>query len=963
MNIDFLKEVAKDILTNYSSELHQLQVILPNRRAGQYLLRHLAEESQKPVWSPQILSIEEFQEQFTDLKRADNLLLIFKLYPLYQQLISGAESFDQFYSWAEIILRDFNSLDQQCADTEKVFHLLQDFKELDGDDLFSDEQKDALNAFYENLNEENNSSTSHKQKFLDFWRVLPKLYNEFTKKLTQEGIGYSGLIARQAIEKGSFEGVLGNKKVLFCGFNALTKAEESLIKLLVKKGKARIIWDVDKHILKPEQEAGLFMRRWIRDEVFKTTFPAAIPDRLSKKLKENIKLVELPLEHVQAREVGRQLQDQLESEGVPSNQQLTRTAIVLPDESQLFPLLYQIPPALENSIVNVTMGVPIKVTPVYSLIENLLDLQKTCNTNGLEHLFHVRSVTSLLRHPYVKGLDPDFVGKILYDIEKRDQSYICESSLKASEHLAPIFHCAEKGKGTGKYLLEILELFRQQIILKQDTQITLEEEYISRTHTQLGSFLETVIEANIELSADLLEKLIRHLLQQLKVPFKGDPLNGLQIMGMLETRCLDFDNLYILSVNEGIMPAAANDTSLIPHIIRNAYGLPTTDEHDAVYAYNFYRLLLRADKVHLFYSSYHSEGKVGEVSRFVKQLIYELWPEVKPQQLYLKAKPASTLPLSIKKEDVASALQRYVDNGKPGEPLSASALNTWLHCKMQFAFRYLLELKEPDEVQEDIDGSIFGNLMHEVLRCFYKDKEGYTVTRESIDQKLQDTSVLDRVMKAYQKNLKVELSLGRNSFPVKMVAKMVEQVLEIDKAYAPFKIIKLEEEYMMPIEVPSETGSNMMNIRGFIDRIDEKDGAIRIIDYKTGGDERSFTTITDLFDREKPKRNKAAMQVLLYSLLYIHSNKEETKSKLIVPAMYNRKELYKEQFNAKLLMDKSELLYLTDSLRQETDQELKKLLSDIVNPKSIINQRKQDSGCDYCDYTKICGKVIEQEKY
>jgi ATP-dependent helicase/DNAse subunit B len=962
---DFLQEIANDIKANYSSELHNLQIVFPNRRAGQFLLRHLANASTSPIWAPQVMSMPEFMEQFIELKRADNLLLCFKLFPIYQRLMPGQETFDQFYPWAEIILRDFNSLDQQLAKAEKVFYHLKDIKELNTDDLLSDEQKEVLSSFYNSFEKGSGTDSLHKTRFMEFWGMLPKLYTEFRAQLLQEKIGYSGLIARQVAESGNFEEVLQGKKVLFCGFNALTKAEEKVIKELVGKGMAHMHWDVDAHMLKPEQEAGLFMRRWQKDDVFKSTFLAAVPNRLAEKLQNSIHLTELPLEHVQSREVGRHLQQQLEQHGVPDDQEFTRTAIVLPDESQLFPLLYQLPEVLQGSTVNITMGVPLRVTPVYNLLEGLLELQNSCgNKDGVNYFYH-RHVTNLLRHPYLRGIDAKLAYSKLTDIEQHNMSYVDEHFLWKSDtagqeqdsFMQTVFSCAPAGKGLAQYLLQVLDIVNTHLRKQKPEQVTLEEEYISKTRTQLERLMEIADEAHVELKTELLEKLIRYQLQQLKVPFVGEPLQGLQIMGMLETRCLDFDNLYILSVNEGVLPAASDEPSLIPYFIRSAYGLPTTDEHDAVYAYNFYRVLQRAKHVHLYYSTYRSGGKQSELSRFVRQLLFELWPTVKPQQLHLQARPAAETVIQLNYAELQDALHKFTDNGETARPLSPSALNTWLHCRMQFGFKYLLNIKEPDELQEDVDASVFGQLMHTVLENFYREfGPGADVTKELIEQKIESKPVLVRVLEAYQQKHGVVPFLGRNSLPIHMIANMVEQVLEVDKAYAPFRIVALEQDYQIPMEVPYGDTTKTMHLKGHIDRVDEKNGEIRVLDYKTGKDTRAFTSIPELFDREINNRNKAAMQVLIYSLLYAQNNRETLDGKTVVPALYNSKELYSKGFDAKLSAGDDKLLALTESQSEEVEQQLKNLLEEVLSADGVLDQREDVDGCKYCGYAGICGR-------
>lgn len=961
---DFLEEVAEHILATYGTQLNRLQVVFPNRRAGQFLLHHLAKKSSQPIWAPQVLSMEQFLEQFTELRRADSLLLCFKMFPIYQKLMPGEQSFDQFYSWAEILLQDFNSLDQQCVEAEKVFFQLKDLKQLEAEDAFSKAQKEALSRFWSGFQQGSEADSTFKKKFMAFWQVLPALYKNFKEQLVKEGIAYSGLIARAVAENPNLVAQLADDKVLFCGFNALTRAEERVMKQLLQKGKAGICWDVDAHLLKPEQEAGKFMRRWQKDKDFGPTFPEEIPNRLASKMQDKVRLTALPLEHVQAREVGRQLQEQLQQEqqrtgAMPDNKQLTRTAIVLPDESQLFPLLYQLPTELENSTINVTMGVPLRITPVYSLMEALLDLQRSCQKGkpGAPTFFHHKPVVSLLRHAYIRGLDPIHVQEILSGIEGKNQNYVSSEMLRKSPQLAPIFSWAQGGIARGRYLLEILELVNSQLRQEEMRELTLEEEYISRTRTHLERMLETAEEVGAQMTTELLEKLLRHLLQQLKIPFVGEPLQGLQLMGMLETRCLDFDHIYVLSLNEGVVPAASDESSLIPFFIRTAYGLPTTDEHDAIYAYHFYRLLQRAKNVHLFYSTYRAGGSQGELSRYVKQLQHELWPSLKPQHLHLKAKPVTPAPISISRAEAREALLNFTDNGKKARQLSPSALNTWLHCRLQFAFRYLLKIKEPDEVQEEVDNSIFGLLMHEVLEALYKEfGEGSEVSKEVLEQKVKMKPVFARVLDTFEDRFGKVPFLGRNSLPLHMVAKMVEQVLEVDKAHAPFRLVGLEKKYEMVIEVPFGGKSYTMRLQGNIDRVDEKDGKIRVLDYKTGKDIRAFKNIEELFDRENTSRNKAAMQVLLYTLLYTRNQAETLGNKELHPALYNSKELYAKGFNGRLQFDGEELNVLTDSMQEETEQQLKSLLQEILAGEQPFDQREDEKGCEYCGYAGICGR-------
>ncbi|WP_040573361.1 PD-(D/E)XK nuclease family protein [Pontibacter sp. BAB1700] len=338
-------------------------------------------------------------------------------------------------------------------------------------------------------------------------------------------------------------------------------------------------------------------------------------------------------------------------------------------------------------------------------------------------------------------------------------------------------------------------------------------------------------------------------------------------------------------------------------------------------------------------------------------MLYELWPDVKPHQQHLNARLGITAALDLQKETLQTALLKYTDNGEPARALSPSALNTWLHCRTQFAFRYLVGIKEPDEVQEDVDSSIFGLLMHQVLQNFYEEYgEGAEVTKESIEQKLTELPLLQRVIVAYQQKYGVVPFLGRNSMPLHMVAEMVNQVLEVDKAHAPFSIVGLEKTFDMAIQVPYGDGTKTMRLKGHVDRIDEKNGEVRVLDYKTGKDTRAFTTIPELFDRETKDRNKAAMQVLIYSLLYARNNRETLDGKNVAPALYNSKELYSKSFDATLSAGDEKLLSFTAVQSEEVEQQLKNLLEEVLSADGVLDQREDTKGCEYCGYAGICGR-------
>lgn len=946
---DFLDQIADYILNNHARDTHRLQVVFPNRRAGLFLQKKLSEKHQQTLWMPRILGIDQFLEQFSELKVADSLLLNFRLFPIFKELMPGEQNFDQFFSWGEVILSDFNSLDSQCVDARKLFINIKDLQEIDKDAYFTPEQKDLIKEFWQVF--EHDSKGNHRQNFLKFWNILPDLYEQFRSQIESEGMAYRGMIAREAAEDEKIADKLSGKEVLFCGFNALTKAEERVLKKMLQADKAKIFWDVNQHMLKPEQEAGYFMRSWIQDEVFKDTFPQEVPSLLKKKAAASVTLTELPLQHAQGSEACRLLAASL-AEKLPSDAELTRTAMVLPDEAQLFPLLQQLPDKLKDSTVNVTMGVSLRTTPVYSLLEKLISLQQSRS----DSYFHHQPVISLLRHPYLRSTDLKQIGSLLFDIESKNRVYIGQQQLAINELTGLIFSPAGEGLQLGRYLLKVLDNINLSYRNRKQAkgQVLLEEEYLGRTRTQLERLISTAEAYDARMSSDLLAKLIRQMLQQLKIPFVGEPLQGLQVMGMLETRSLDFDEVYMLSLNEGILPGAKDEPSLIPYFLRSAYGLPTVDMQDAVFAYHFYRLLMRTNKVHLFYSSYQADGKEAEASRFVQQIQHELWPELEVKKVNLSARTTAPQAVSIKREEVQQKMQAYLSNGQAAEKtLSPSALNTYLHCRLQFAFRYLLKIKEADEVAEEVDAAFFGQIMHDVLQQFYEPVKGEGVTEKWIDDQLQQP-LQERILKVYREKSGEVPKLGRNSIYLDIIEKMIAQVLEVDKQYAPFKIICLEDDYSHDFPLD---GGKRITIKGKIDRVDEKEGKVRIIDYKTGKDGRTFPDWISLFDRESSKRNKAAMQVLLYSLLYANKHNGQLKNKQLQPTLYNSRELYQQDFDALLQKDKHTVSSFDEASQEDFSVELTKILNEIfTSDQADFDQRKEDDGCKYCGYKEICGR-------
>jgi hypothetical protein len=471
-------------------------------------------------------------------------------------------------------------------------------------------------------------------------------------------------------------------------------------------------------------------------------------------------------------------------------------------------------------------------------------------------------------------------------------------------------------------------------------------------------------------------KLFRQLMQSLRLPFTGEPLRGLQIMGVLETRNLDFDHVFILSANEGTYPPREVGHSFVPGNLRRGFGLPTPDQQDAIYAYTFYRLLHRAKQTYLIHNTEDTSTLSGEMSRFLYQLLYESEPQGDDTYRYPNARGAFRItrrtlsapvrilppqPIAIEKEPtVMERLAVYAEMGSSG--LTPSALNTYLDCRLKFYYKYVAGLRESEGVQDDVDPAVFGNVLHKAMERVYQrhvDQTGQaTVTAEDIrgfKSKALDRAVREGFQEHFRGQADDTLTLeGRNLIAYDIVRKMAARILEMDAQYAPFEVVSLEREadagYVRLLPVPAGNDSVTVRLKGIIDRVDRKGNTVRVLDYKTGRDEKKVYGFASLFDRDHPNRNKAAMQALFYAFLY---EPHATSDERITPGLVNAKELFGDQFDPRLLLDKHPI----DDYRPyaaEFTQALSELLSELYDPTVPFSQTEDLKKCDYCPFTRLC---------
>lgn len=946
----FLKDTASSILQEYR-DLHNLVLVLPNRRAGLFFTQHLGQLIDQATWMPQVKTIEDLFFQLAGQRPADDLTLIFELYRVYQKIHPQPETFDRFYFWGEMILKDFNDLDQFMVNAGKLYHQLSELKELESDlGYLSPAQMELIRQFWRSFERQDRK---HQEKFLKFWQLLGPLYQSFQAALELSGLSYSGRIYRQVAE-GLESLARPEKQFVFIGFNAFTRTEEKLVKHFVSSFGARIFWDVDQYYVEDErQEAGMFFRDYRRDRVLGPTFPSQLPQMISAK-KPLVKVYATPLKTNQANVVGAIL------EQLGPKEKWEETVVILPDEGLLFPLLHALPPQVSK--VNVTMGYPVKNSPVYAFLEAVLELQRYIRpVEGVLLCYH-RPLKNLLTAPYLQERNPAFVRELMHQIIEQNLIYVPLSELQQGGGFFQQLFQQVDANDLFSYLSQVIQSLAEG--MQEDA---LQRSYLYQSYRQL-SRLQEVFEGQgpLDLDRELFIRLFRQVFQEVKLPFEGEPLEGLQVMGVLESRNLDFKRLIICNMNEGSFPPSGGINSMIPFNLRRAFGLPVQEQNDAIYAYTFYRLLHRAEEVHMLYCTNSDQGRAGEKSRYILQMETEMQAAIHEQTVFVPVGLKKPEAISIDKTaEVLRALEEFVigSDGKSTRAFSPSVLNAYLDCGLKFYFQEIAGIREKDEISEEVDASVFGNIAHYSMEFLYggflERKKRSTLEPGDFDD-LRKNWVFPAVEKGIRKfyqleeNADTKLS-GQLAVVRDVMQKYLGRILELDEADAPFTILTMEKKYQASVVL--EDGRKL-GLKGFIDRVDRKGETIRLIDYKSGKDEKNFAGIENLFDREQPKRNKAAFQTLFYGLLYQSTHPENALP--LKPALFNFRQIFSEDFNPYLQLKtgrgQSEEVQDYRHFAEAYQSQLQGSLEDLYDGQMPFSQTEVIEKCEYCAYKGICGR-------
>lgn len=954
----FLKLVAADLYKHTEGNLAHTAVVFPNKRAGLFFNEYLAQESDSPIWSPAYVSISELFRSLSPWEVGDPVKLVCELYKIFRRETQSTETLDDFYFWGEMLISDFDDADKNKVDTDKLFSNLQDLRNIMDDYTFiDDEQEEAIRQFFQNFSIERR--TALKERFISLWDVLGNIYKGFRESLASQNIAYEGMMYRHVIEHLDVD-KLPYEKYVFVGFNVLNKVEHTLFTQLKDAGKAVFYWDYDEFYMKENRqavthEAGEFIRRNLRD------FPSPLSGELFKNLSKpkEVHYIASSTENAQARYLPQWIRNNLTT---PEKE----TAVVLCNEALLQPVLHSLPAEVKH--VNITMGFPLSQTPVYSFLIALLELH-THGFNFKSGRYTFQSVVTLLKHPYTRQLtgQAELLEK---ELTRNNRFYPLPGELGKDEFLTRLFTPLSGNLNLCIRLSETLQqvagIYQANTSGTEDTDAfnQLYRESLFKAYTTINRFRTLIEEDELTVQSETFRRLLVKVLSATNIPFHGEPAIGMQVMGVLETRNLDFRHLVLLSVNEGQLPKSGGDSSFIPYNLRKAFGMTTIEHKIAVYAYYFYRLLQRAERITLMYNTSSDGLNRGEWSRFMLQFLIE-WPHpITRQFLEAGQSPQGTSPITVEKTpDVMRRMQSLFDvRANPKAKFSPSALNYYLDCPLKFYYRYVAGLSAPDEVSAEIDSATFGSIFHYAAEHIYKDltTHGKVINKEALETLLRnEVKLQDYVDTAFKKlffnvpqNEKPEYN-GVQLINSAVIARYLKQLLQNDLRYAPFTFIASEMEVDEPIDIQTPKGVIKSRIGGIIDRMDSKDGTLRIVDYKTGGDADTPPHVESLFIPDK-KRSNYVFQTFLYAaimcrkqptmkiapaLLYIHRAATETYSLVIQMGEPRKPKEAVEDFS---------------KYEKEYRERLQGLLEEIFNPEKSFAQTEIIEKCTYCDFKALC---------
>ena len=960
----FLEYVAEDILTKYGTDLSQVTVVFPNKRASLFLNDHLTRLAGKPLWSPSFLTISELFSRLSPLQVADPVKLVCDLYRSYAEQTGTDETLDHFFGWGQVLLSDFDDIDKNMANPDRVFANLRDIHELDGLTYLTDNQKEALARFFATFTPDHDSLL--RERFLRLWSRMGDIYHDFNERLLRQQLAYEGAMYRRVADSladstGAFDDIRC-QHYLFVGFNVLHEVEQRLFTHLRREGKARFYWDYDRYYLQ-HNEAGHYIAQYLSafpNELDETD--AAIYDQFSQP--KTIRYVSATTENVQARYIRRWL------ERTDRADHGRRTAVVLCNEALLPAVVHSLPDSVPA--VNITTGYPLSQSPAASFVRLLVSLQ----TQGYivsRDQFRLHHVKSVLSHPCTACLSPQ-ASQLLKELTQRHLYYPTRQDLTTDAGLALLFGTPVSDNDS---LLGWLCSLLQTVARQAPPTDQLFQESLFRTYTLLNRLHALVKSGDLTVDIVTLQRLVLQLVAATTIPFHGEPADGLQIMGVLETRNLDFDHLLLLSANEGNMPKGINDTSFIPYNIRKAYGLTTIDHKVSIYSYYFHRLLQRCADVTIVYNHATTDGQTGEMSRFMLQLMVESPHHIHLSTLQSGQQLQPTAPQPVEK--TPAVLQRLIahfDAGRQPRPsdrrplLTPTGINRYLRCPLQFYYVYACDLRENDNTDDDsIDNRVFGNIFHEASRLVYTSllRQSPHVTAAGIDRLLKQGAFIERCV---DEAIRGELFKSSSHYVLNGLQIISRQViihylrllLKQDMQLAPFTIIGLECDVVEEVRVKCGTTTFTSLMGGRIDRLDsvvetnpetqQPEQRIRVVDYKTGSTRLSALPALDaVFQQDYLARHSDYyLQTMLYACQVRRSPVLNRQQLPVSPAL-----LFIQHATADpvLHFGKTRINDVGD-YEEPFGRQLQQLIDEIFDPDVPFTPTTDRTRCARCPYKELC---------
>ncbi len=1042
--ITFLEEVAHDLTLKLGNHLQESILVFPGKRPMLYLEKFLLPQTDMPFWAPSMFTIQEFFALSSELKVADFNMQFFTLWKSYQDLLEEGERqnlvIDRFYKIGTTILSDFLHLDENLVPIQQIFHELKDLASLDqqfGD--LDQEQKAFLQQFWNSFSP--NQYNSQQEIFIKIWRRMPLLYESFHARLKANGLSTQGNIYRNFAEKinekkgeeveflkkfqnNPSKGIDFEGKIVFIGFNALNKAEKIIMKHLHEVGKALFYFDLDTSYLNdPIHEAGKFLRYNLNTLGLVNSLPASMKNKDLEDLNKPKRLVNIyPVQGqtVQAKILPSLLN--LEWDCLKVKENTNKIAIVLADESLLIPVLQSIPTHYpEESIpipINITMGYSMSSSPLFGLLGLWLEIQKEISQLG-KHALNFTLFETYIHHPLIPITNPkkEFLLNRILEEQKEEVLLVDMATLIPNSQF--FFKKHSTGINFIESCIQMVDWILQSSIgnnieAPEDDFSPLDLELAGTLLKELNTFLEGITEFESQITIPLALALIKKVIRSVSIPLAGEPLEGLQIMGLLETRSLDFETIYLLGASETFLPKKGNAESLLPDSLLRAYGLPTTEDLEALYAYEFYRLFHRSKNISIMYNSIQDERNSGEPSRYIRQILFERDFNFKDLVYSPNFLSQKTKPITVKKEgNLGEKLKDYyVIDGSAKRYLSATALNYYLTCPLQFFYRYILELKEPEMIEENLEANTLGTLLHLVMQLFYEDlvvrdapitKEIITDYRKKIPSFILNayysTKFPKKEIAIFQKEISTEFKeetynhnadssfynderiKGKDKIVLTILEEWVNRILDYDETKTPFTLHCLEHTIQSFIQIEVEKLEQFIGLKGTLDRIHSSEGILKIIDYKTGKEELKFNSIPQLFEKETKRPNKALVQALFYAFLVdkefskdlINENvkvvnpslKEnepngELKFNESEPNLYIVQKMNDPAFESRLMKGQRQYTPLKSFMLEEAKgeflNELKIALEELFNLEIPFMQTKNRKACEYCNFKNLCGR-------